>query len=344
MRGKANAPVLGLFAAGTHDVLPIPRCVAHHPSINLAAAALQAAAAEARTPPYDDASGAGFLRYVQLTTHGVASDAPVEVTLVWASSPPAPFAPPSDELLVLVRALLDAAPANLVASVWVNYNPSRGNAIMANDSQHWAQLHGKKEYHWERFGGADCAFSPAAFLQANYGSFDALLAALADALPRGAHVADVYSGTGAIGLSLLARGVAAQLTAIELVPAAAAPFEAAVARLPEAAMRASARMHVASAGSDDALRLLAACGADVCVVDPPRKGLDAPLLRLLCDGTALPRLHTLAYVSCGFKALKRDAVALRDAGWALAAPPCAFQFFPGTNALETPVAFTRRSL
>jgi hypothetical protein len=83
---------------------------------------------------------------------------------------------------------------------------------------------------------------------------------------------------------------------------------------------------------------------DALVVDPPRRGLDAPLLAALCAATAgrgpARRITTLAYVSCGFAALKRDADALLQAGWTLAAAR-AFQFFPGTDALETLATFTR---
>ena len=337
VRGVRGAPLVGLYQAGTHDVLPIPCCVAHHPSINTLAASLLAAATEAGTAPFQEASGEGQLRYVQLSTLGTAADAPLEVVLVWAGRPQAD-AQLAPELQALLTALLRAAPPGLLHCVHVNYNSSRGNAIVG---EHWQQLHGPRDWHWERFGAADVAFSPAAFLQANYCAFDALLVALGDALPKACHVADVYSGTGAIGLSLLARGVASTLTSIEVVPAAAMPFQASVARLPPA-LQGRARMHVASAGSGAALAALVKCGAEVCVVDPPRKGLDAPLLRLLCEQRACPQLHTLAYVSCGFKALIRDARTLKEAGWSLARPPEAWQFFPGTDSLETLAIFTRQ--
>jgi tRNA/tmRNA/rRNA uracil-C5-methylase (TrmA/RlmC/RlmD family) len=371
--------VLGLFAAGTHDVQPIPRCAAHHPSINAAAAAVASAAAAARTVPYDDVTASGELRYVQLTTHGAGEGARVEVTLVWASAPPAPGAPPPEALTRLAAALRAAAPRQLLAALWVNYHPAAGNAITG---EHWARLNDPENeqkqqsggggdrnvhadadasdetWHWERFGGADVAFTPAAFLQANYGAFDALLAALASALAaRGAArhpVVDLYAGTGAIGLAMLASGAAATLTAVEITPAAARPFAAAAQRLAAAQRRTSAdadaspplaRMHIAPAGGAAALAALS-CG-EVLIVDPPRRGLDAPLLAALMQrapsgapsGPAA-RTHTLAYVSCGFPALRRDAAALRAAGWALASAR-AFAFFPGTDALETLAIFVR---
>ncbi len=347
--------MVGLFAAGSHAAVAIPRCAAHHPSLNAAAAAVAAAAAAACTPPYHDASASGRLRYLQLATIGTSEDAPVEVGLVWAEAPPPAGAPLSDELSRLVAALRAAAPPGLLASLWVNYHPGAGNAVTGAV---WSRLPCEEEsskeranadadadaFHWERFGGADVAFTPGAFVQANYGAFDALLGALAAELAAaspGCRVVDMYAGTGAIGLSLLASGAAASLTAVEVTAAAAAPFVAAAARLAARDGSAPARMHIAPAGGAAALAALA--GGQVLVVDPPRRGLDAGLLAVLCtsaEGGPACELRTLAYVSCGFAALRRDAAALRAGGWALRSAR-AFQFFPGTDALETLAMFVR---
>jgi hypothetical protein len=73
--------------------------------------------------------------------------------------------------------------------------------------------------------------------------------------------------------------------------------------------------------------------------------LDASLLAALTQhrnriASPAARVHTLAYVSCGFAALRRDAAALRAGGWTLASAR-AFAFFPGTDALETLAIFVR---
>jgi tRNA/tmRNA/rRNA uracil-C5-methylase (TrmA/RlmC/RlmD family) len=232
----------------------------------------------------------------------------------------------------------------MVANVWVNHNTQPGNAIVDDRSDHWRRLSGDAGWHWERFGGVDVAFTPAAFLQANYGAFDELvtlgLGSATWANPDECHVADVYAGTGALGLSLLARGLCSRLTAIEVTPGVAEAFDAAVTRLP-AHLHSRAAMHVGDAGGADALAILAASHADVVVVDPPRKGLDAPLLTALCDTERLATVRRLLYVSCGFKGLMRDAVALRQHGWRLEREPVCWQLFPGTDALETVAHFVR---
>lgn len=100
----------------------------------------------------------------------------------------------------------------------------------------------------------------------------------------------------------------------------------------------------ALAGLDPSSHLF---GADIVIVDPPRKGLEASVLQALCtqseqeqDGTGLAAPHTLVYLSCGFPALKRDCDTLLAGGWRLASAK-AFIFFPGTDAIETLAIFTR---
>ena len=340
VRGTPGSPKLGLFAAGTHEVVAVPHCPVHHPSLNAVAAACLHTAIQLGTAPYEEETRGGRLRYVQLETRGAEPGAQVDVTLVWCTDPGGTDA----ELLRFADVLRRTAPAGMVANVWVNHNTQPGNAIVDDRPQRWRHLSGDAGWHWERFGGADVAFTPACFLQANYTAFEELVTVglgsgwAAD--PSSCHVADVYAGTGALGLSLLARGLCRQLTAIEVVPGVAEAFDAAVSRLP-AHMQDRAAMHVADAGGADALAILAASGADVVVVDPPRKGLDTPLLQALCDPHRLASVRRLLYVSCGFKALQRDAVALRKHGWALEREPACWQLFPGTDALETVVHFVR---
>lgn len=85
--------------------------------------------------------------------------------------------------------------------------------------------------------------------------------------------------------------------------------------------------------------------ADVICVDPPRKGLEADLLLALATEDAMAAAgcsaHTLVYLSCGFASFQRDVEALLAGGaWRLETLR-GFEFFPGTNSIES-LAVLRR--
>jgi tRNA/tmRNA/rRNA uracil-C5-methylase (TrmA/RlmC/RlmD family) len=118
---------------------------------------------------------------------------------------------------------------------------------------------------------------------------------------------------------------------------------------------------VASAG--DALRAGQALGANVLIVDPPRKGLEDEVIEELCKSfnafqdyvetktmMTIPDdkvnwtndVETLVYVSCGFDALARDCERLLSsrAGWMLKSAT-GYVLFPGSDHVETVAVFQR---
>mmetsp|Transcript_7325 Transcript_7325/g.17899 ORF Transcript_7325/g.17899 Transcript_7325/m.17899 type:complete len:598 (-) Transcript_7325:1663-3456(-) len=84
--------------------------------------------------------------------------------------------------------------------------------------------------------------------------------------------------------------------------------------------------------------------ARVVVVDPPRKGLDAPVVEALCSdyGESNELAQHLVYVSCGFDAFRRDYRALveHSGKWTLNNAE-GHILFPGSDAIETLAFFTR---
>lgn len=82
--------------------------------------------------------------------------------------------------------------------------------------------------------------------------------------------------------------------------------------------------------------------SDILVVDPPRKGLEEPVLMALTDKRTnqLPRL--VVYVSCGFDAFQRDCNAMLESGrWTLEHAE-GHLLFPGSDAIETLAFFVRK--
>ncbi|MEW5316051.1 MAG: hypothetical protein WDW38_007441 [Sanguina aurantia] len=155
----------------------------------------------------------------------------------------------------------------------------------------WQLMQGPSNM-WQRFGGADVCLAPGSFVQANYGAFQKVLAAIESHVPAGSRVTELHSGVGAIGLSLAASRKAdiSHLRCVEINPQVVPPFRASLGRLAEQRHRQRApaldvQLITAAAGSDPWAFL---ADSDVVIVDPPRKGLEAPLLQALCSIASPP--------------------------------------------------------
>jgi 23S rRNA (uracil1939-C5)-methyltransferase len=89
----------------------------------------------------------------------------------------------------------------------------------------------------------------------------------------------------------------------------------------------------ASAGALDAAR-----GAQVVIVDPPRRGLDAELTLHLREQ---PPDH-LFYISCGLDSFVADVARLTSTGTLRLAEVTAFNLMPFTDHVETVARLERR--
>jgi tRNA/tmRNA/rRNA uracil-C5-methylase (TrmA/RlmC/RlmD family) len=240
------------------------------------------------------------------------------VVLVGNAADPAPLAGVAERLA-------DALGARM-QGLWWNGNPERTNAILG---PHWQRLAGEEAVR-ERIGGADVFFPPGAFGQSDLDLADALVARLQAAVPPDAVVAELYAGCGAIGLGLVARGHALRFN--EASPHALAGLALGLAALAPADR---ARARVAPGAAGEQLALLD--GADVVIVDPPRRGLDPPLAEALA---ARPP-GQLLYVSCDLGSLERDVSRLCAGGLRLVELE-AWNLFPFTDHVETLARFAPR--
>ena len=85
---------------------------------------------------------------------------------------------------------------------------------------------------------------------------------------------------------------------------------------------------------------------DVLVVDPPRKGLDSPVLKALQaprQSSPVGSVSRLIYVSCGFDALLRELHELTSSGWRIS-DASGYLMFPGSDHLETVVSLQRSAM
>jgi tRNA/tmRNA/rRNA uracil-C5-methylase (TrmA/RlmC/RlmD family) len=316
IRGRADAPKLGIFEAGTHRAVHIPRCLVHHPVLNRVAARVRDVLASHRIPTYSDANHAGTARYLQLVVERESDRA--QVTLVTNGSTPAGLEP-------LLSDLQSGLGADL-HSLWWNGNPERTNTILG---PYFAQICGEPHVR-DLSGNAQIFYPPHAFGQSNLDLAMQLAAHVRELASGAARITEYYAGVGAIGLGLAES--ARELHLNELGEGSLSGLALGVAALP-AEQQARVRVHAGSAGSQAAL----VSHSDLVIADPPRKGLDPALTSAL---VATPPARFI-YVSCDIDSFLRD-VELLKASLTLTRLD-AYDLFPHTEHLETLAVFEPRS-
>lgn len=309
VRGRALSPKVGIFQAGSHRIADIPRCVVHHPSINRVAAGVRQAIKASGAAPYIDGPHRGLVRYLQVMVD--PGSGRCQLVVVCNADDPGSARP-------LLGAVQDAL-GDLLHSLFWNGQPQRSNAIVG---PHWAHISGPPVMQL-RIGGADVAFPPDAFAQNNLPLYTQLVDWVHARVAPGVRLAELYAGVGAIGLGLVAS--AASVAFNEVGEGSLRGLRLGLDALgPELAGR--VQVHAGEAGKS--LDVLA--GAEVVVVDPPRRGLEAALLEALSQRP----VGRLLYVSCGLASFERDARALLSAGYRLRELVAA-DLFPFTGHVET---------
>ncbi len=315
IRGRADAPKLGIFEAGSHRAVHIPRCLVHHPVINRVAAGVRDALARQRIPTYSDNAHAGVARYLQVVVERATDRA--QVTLVTNGSAPSDLEP--------LFADLQASLAEELHSLWWNGNPERTNAILG---PHWQHLAGPSHVQ-DLSGAARIFYPPSAFGQSNLDLAMQLAARVRDLCRPEARVVEYYAGVGAIGLGLAEQ--AAELHLNELGEGSLQGLARGVEALPQA-VKPKVTLHAGAAGLHAAL----VSRGDLVIADPPRKGLDFELRTALMQTPP----ERFAYVSCDIDSFERDAAELLVPLRLVALD--AFDLFPHTEHLETLAVFERR--
>ena len=302
--------VCGLYAEGTHKVLPGADCLLQEEILNKTLSAVVDAARACRWTAYDEDRETGLLRHVVLRSSG---DGKVLVTLVT----PTPALPGSKNFCAALR---KAAP--WVVSIVQNINPTRTSAVLGNREK---TLYGPG-YVLDTLCGLQFAISSRSFYQVNRTQTEALYNKALELAKLTGHetVIDAYCGIGTIGLC--AARHAGQVIGVERNPAA----------VKDAAANAR-RNHIANARflcADATEWMMAAAGEglrpDVVFLDPPRAGSTPECIAAV--NKMKPR--RVVYVSCDPETLARDVAAFNRLGWR-AAKFCPVDLFPQTRHVET---------
>ena len=319
--GPRGRLTCGIYAAGTHRVLPYTDCLLQDTVINQTIAAVLEAARACRWPAFEEDRGTGLLRHV-LVRRGKTSGQ-VLVVLVTAQE----NLPGSRNF---VKALREKAP--WVTSVVQNCNPRRTSAVLGSDVR---TLYGPGKIT-DTLCGLQFAISPRSFYQVNPEQTEVLYAKAIEfaALTGKETVIDAYCGIGTIGLC--AAGRAKQVIGVERNPDAVrnACANAAANKINNA--------RFICADATDWMRTAAQPNSglphpDVVFLDPPREGSTPACI----DAVAAMKPKRVVYVSCNPETLARDLTHLTRRGWkALKIQPV--DMFPHTEHVETVVLLSHK--
>ena len=309
--------VCGLYAEGTHKVLPSADCLLQNEVLNRTLAAVQDAARACRYTAFDEDKRTGLLRHVVLRC---SRKGQVLVTLVT----PGPELPGSRNFCAALR-----KKAPWVVSIVQNINPTLSSAVLGNREK---TLYGPG-FVLDTLCGLQFAISSRSFYQVNPRQTEVLYRAALDAakLTGKETVVDAYCGIGTIGLC--AAPHAGQVIGVERNPAA----------VKDAAANARHnKLSNAKFVCADATEWMAAAAGeglhpDVVFLDPPRAGSTPECI------TAVAKMapRRVVYVSCDPETLARDVALFARHGYkAKGFTPV--DLFPQTRHVETVVLLSHK--
>lgn len=294
--GPGGKLVSGIYAAGTHKVLPVESCLLQDEVLDTVMQAVRAAASTCRYQPYNEDKGTGLLRHC-LLRRGVVSGQ-VMVVLVTAQ----PVLPGAKNF---VRALLAEAEKRHVpvTTVVQNYNPRRTSVVLGEEEK---VLYGKG-FILDTLCGKTYALSPRSFYQINHDQTEVLygLAVEAARLTGKEVVLDAYCGIGTIGLT--ASGRAKQVVGVEL------NRDAVRDAIGNARHNDVKNTRFFAADATQWITEAAAAGqrADVIFMDPPREGSTPQFI----ESVARMAPKRVVYVSCNPETMARDLALLTAKGY-----------------------------
>ena len=323
-RNKAQYPVsshkgrlfAGFFKAGTHQVIENDRCLILPPEADQVKNIVIDHANRFRITAYDETAHQGLLRHIYVRRGAVSGQVLVCLAINGRKYPH------GDELIESLKAVPGFT--TLVLSV----NTKKGNTVLGDE---FITIFGPG-YIEDTLCGLTFRLSPRSFYQVNHHQAQRLYdAAISLAgITKVDTVLDLYCGVGTITLAM-ARA-AGKVIGVEVIPQA-------VEDARENAKRNgidNAEFFCGDAGQAALMLEKQGIKADVVVVDPPRKGLNADAIEAL--HRFAPR--RIVYVSCDPATLARDVALLKERGYTLRSATAA-DLFPRCAHVESVVCLSR---
>ena len=300
-RNKAQYPVssrkgrayAGFFKAGTHSVVENDRCLILPPEMDQVKDIVIGHMNYFRIPAYEETEHKGLVRHIYVRRGVVSKQVLVCLSVNGRKLPHTP------ELVEALKKVTGFT--TLVLSV----NTKKGNTILGDE---FITLYGPGTIE-DTLCGLTFRLSPRSFYQVNHHQAQRLYQAAIEqaGITKEDTVLDLYCGVGTITLAM--AGAAGKVIGVEVVPQA-------VEDAKENARRngiENAEFFCGDAGQAALELERKGIRADVVVVDPPRKGLNADTIEAL--SRFAPR--RIVYVSCDPATLARDVALLKARGYTL---------------------------
>lgn len=304
----------GIYARGSHRVLPVESCLLQNEIADQTVLAVRAAANACRLPPFEEDRGTGLLRHCVVRVGKTSGQ-----VLVAIVTPGKEF-PGSRNFVSALRAECRKRGVDLVTVVQ-NINPRKTSAVLGTEEK---ILFGPGTIT-DTLCGLQFAISARSFYQVNPVQTEILYRTAIDfaGLNGTQTVIDAYCGIGTIGLCAAAK--AKSVLGIELNPAAARDAAA------NARRNRVANARFLCADATEYMVQLAAEGVrpDVVFLDPPRAGSTPEFIAALAKMAP----EKAVYVSCDPTTLARDLALFAAKGYkARAIQPV--DMFPHTEHIE----------
>ena len=308
----------GIYAQGTHRVIPVQECLLHNPALDHAIQAVRQAAQACRYEPFDEDRRTGLLRHV-LVRHSLKTD---EILICLVTSQSA--LPGSRTFVQKVRQLCPQ-----VSTIVQNINARYSSAVLGNSEK---ILYGKG-YIQDSLCGVSFRISAASFYQINPVQTELLYqtAIRAAGLDGSQRVIDAYCGVGTIGLACASK--AKEVLGLEQNRSAVQ------CAIQNAKANGISNARFVCADATSAIQRMAQEGqqADVVFLDPPRAGSTPEFLQAV-DALSPQRV---VYVSCNAETQQRDLQYLCSKGWKVHwIQPV--DLFPHTEHVETVVLLSQQ--
>ena len=323
-RNKAQYPVsskngrayAGFFKAGTHQVIENDRCGILPAEMDAVKDVVIAYMNRNNVPAYDEITHTGLVRHIYVRRGAVSEQILVCLAINGRKIPQAH------------RLVADLKKIPGFTTLVLSVNTKKGNAVLGDE---FITLHGPG-FIEDTLCGLNFRLSARSFYQVNHHQAQRLYeAAISQAeITKEDTVLDLYCGVGTITLCM--AKAAGKVIGVEVV-------EQAVEDARDNAKRngiENAEFFCGDAGEAALSLEKQGVKADVVVVDPPRKGLNADAIEALARFA--PR--RIVYVSCDPATLARDVALLKERGYKLKNAMAA-DLFPRCAHVESVVCLSR---